>query len=132
MIIINEIDSYEFVEMKNEIFLLSEFLTLENMVGLVCEWLGWIDEGCEIRFEGQIDIGANDGSRMKTMSPVCNEKEWTTYVGVVMKSEICGTELIAIMVAQNDVGDESSQLSTLPEAVDEQHIEYVVVLTQPS
>jgi hypothetical protein len=24
------------------------------------------------------------------MSPVCDEKEWTTYVGVVFKSEICG------------------------------------------
>jgi hypothetical protein len=36
------------------------------------------------------------------------------------------------MVARNDVGDESSRSSTLPEAIDEQHIECGVVLTQPS
>jgi hypothetical protein len=36
---------------------------------------------------------------MKTKSPMCNEKEWTTYVGVVMKSEIRGIELVARMVA---------------------------------
>jgi hypothetical protein len=45
---------------------------------------------------------------MKTMSLVCDEKEWTTYVSVVMKSEIRGIELVARMVAQNDVGDENS------------------------
>jgi hypothetical protein len=28
---------------------------------------------------------------MKTMSPVCDDNEWTCYVGVVMKSEIRGT-----------------------------------------
>jgi hypothetical protein len=29
------------------------------------------------------------------MSPICNENEWTAYVGVVMKSEIRGIELVA-------------------------------------
>jgi hypothetical protein len=69
---------------------------------------------------------------MKTMSLVCDEKEWTTYVSVVMKSEIRGIELVARMVAQNDVGDENSRSSTLSEAVDEQHIECGIVLTQSS
>jgi hypothetical protein len=69
---------------------------------------------------------------MKTMSPVCDENEWTTYVGVVMKSEIHGIELVARMVAWNDVGDESSRSPTLPKAVDEQHVECGVVVTQPS
>jgi hypothetical protein len=67
---------------------------------------------------------------MKMMSPVCDDKEWTADVAVVMKSEICGIELVARMVAQNDVGDECSRSSTLPEAVDEQHVECGVVLTQ--
>jgi hypothetical protein len=35
MIIMNAIDSYEFVGMKNETFLLNEFLTLKNLVDLV-------------------------------------------------------------------------------------------------
>jgi hypothetical protein len=69
---------------------------------------------------------------MKTMSPVCDEKEWIIYVGVMMKSEIREIELVARMVAWNDIGDESSRSLTLPEAVDEQHIECGVVLTQPS
>jgi hypothetical protein len=50
----------------------------------------------------------------------------------VMKSEIHGIELVARMVARNDVGNESSWSPTLPEAVDEQHVEYGVVLTQLS
>jgi hypothetical protein len=50
----------------------------------------------------------------------------------MMKLEIHGIELIARMVARNDVGDESSRSLTLPEAVDEQHVECGVVLTQPS
>jgi hypothetical protein len=49
-----------------------------------------------------------------------------------MKSEIHEIELVVRMVARNDIGDESSRLLTLPEAVDEQHVEYGVVLTQPS
>jgi hypothetical protein len=64
------------------------------------------------------------------MSPMCNEKERTTYVGVVMKSEIHVIYLVAIMVGSNDVGDESSRSLTLPEAVDEQGVECGVVLTQ--
>jgi hypothetical protein len=33
------------------------------------------------------------------MSPVCDEKQWTAYVGVMIKSEICEIELVAIKVA---------------------------------
>jgi hypothetical protein len=69
---------------------------------------------------------------MKMMPPVCDEKEWTTYVGVVIKLEICGIELVTKLVARNNVGDKSSQSPTLPEAVDEQHVECGVVLTQSS
>jgi hypothetical protein len=47
-----------------------------------------------------------------------------------MKSEIHEIDLVARMVARNDVGDESSQSLTLPEAVDEQHVKCGVVLTQ--
>jgi hypothetical protein len=43
-----------------------------------------------------------------------------------------GMELVARMVSWNDVGDKSSRSLTLPEAIDEQRIEYGVVLTQPS
>jgi hypothetical protein len=68
---------------------------------------------------------------MKTMPPVCDENEWTTYVGVVIKLEIRGIELVARMVAQNDVGDESSRSPTLPEVLDEPHSECGIVLTQP-
>jgi hypothetical protein len=87
VVITNEIDSYEFVGMK-EAFLLNGFPTLKNVVRLVREWFGWMDEGCEVRFEGRIDIGLSNDPQMKMISPVYNEKEWTTYVGVVMKSEI--------------------------------------------
>jgi hypothetical protein len=132
VVITNEIGSYEFVGMKKKIFLLNNFLTLANVVHLVREWLGWMDEGCEVRFEGRIDIGSSNGPRMKMMPPVCDEKEWTAYVGVVMKSEIRRIELVAIKVARNDVADKSSRSPILPEAVDEHHIECGVVLTQQS
>jgi hypothetical protein len=66
LVIMNEIGSYEFVGMKKEPFLLNEFLTLENLVGLVREWLGWMDEGFEVRFKGRIDIGSSNGPRMNT------------------------------------------------------------------
>jgi hypothetical protein len=131
MIITNEIGSYEFVGMK-ETFLLNEFLSLENLVDLVRGWLGWIDEGCEVRFEGQNDIGLSNGPRMKTMSPICKEKEWTTYIGVMTKSKIHGIALVARMVGRNDVGGESSRSSTLPEVVDEWHVKCGIVLMQPS
>jgi hypothetical protein len=85
MIITNEIDSYEFVEMKKKTFLLNEFSILENLVGLVRERLGWMNEGCEVRFKCQIDIESSNGHRMKAMPPVCNEREWTTYVEVIME-----------------------------------------------
>jgi hypothetical protein len=132
VIVTNEIVSYEFVGMKKKTFLLNEFPALSNVVHLMCERLGWMDEGCEVRFEGQIDIGSSNDPRMKMMSPVCDEKEWTSYVSVVIKSEICGLELVVRMVARNGVGDESSWSLTLPEAVDEHHIECGIVLTQPS
>jgi hypothetical protein len=74
VVIINEIDSYEFVGMK-ETFLLNEILTLTNVVRLVRGQLGWIDEGREVRFEGSIDIRLSNGPRMKTMPPICDEKE---------------------------------------------------------
>jgi hypothetical protein len=64
---------------------------------------------------------------MNMMSPVYDEKECTTYVGVMMKSKIRGIEL----VDRNDVGDKSSQSLTLPEAVDEHHVECGIVFTQP-
>jgi hypothetical protein len=68
---------------------------------------------------------------MKTMSLVCDEKEWTTYISVVMKSEISGIEFVARMIARNNIGDESSRSLTLPKAIDEQHIECGFVLTEP-
>jgi hypothetical protein len=130
VIITNKIGSYEFVGMKETFF--NEFLTLTNVICLVCKWLAWMDECCEVRFEGLIDIGSSSGPRMKTMSPVCDEKEWATYVGVVMKSEIHVIELVARMISRNDVGEESSRSPTLSEAVDEQHVECDVVFTQSS
>jgi hypothetical protein len=66
------------------------------------------------------------------MSPVYDEKEWTSYIGVVIKSEIHGIELVTRMIARNDVDDESSQSLTLLEVVDEQHVESNIVPTQPS
>jgi hypothetical protein len=47
VVITNEISSYEFVGM-NETFLLNEFPTLANVVRLVRERLGWMDECCEV------------------------------------------------------------------------------------
>ncbi len=75
VVITNEIGSYEFVGM-NESFLLNEFFTLKNLAGLVRERLSWMKEG----FEGRIDLGSSNGPRMKTMSLMCNEKEWAEYV----------------------------------------------------
>jgi hypothetical protein len=131
VVITNEIGTYDFVGMKKT-FLLNKFLTLANVVHLVRERLGCMNEWCEVRFGGQIDIGLRNAPRIKMMSPVCDEKEWTAYIGIVMKSEICRIELVVRMVARNDVGDESSRSPTFPEAVDEQHVECGVVLTQPS
>jgi hypothetical protein len=61
VVITNEIGSYEFVRTKKKTFLLNEFLTLSNMVCLVRQRLGWIDEGCDIWFDGRIDIGSSNG-----------------------------------------------------------------------
>jgi hypothetical protein len=112
-------------------FLLNEFLTLDNLVGLVREQLGWMDANFYVRLEGRIDLGSSNGPRMKMISTVCNEKEWTTYLGVVMKSEILAIELVATRVDWNIICDESSRSLMMPEAVDEQLIECAVVLTQP-
>jgi hypothetical protein len=118
VVITNEIGSYEFVRMT-ETFLLNDFSIHANVVRLVRERLGWMDEGCKVQFEGQIDIRSSNESRIKTMSPVCDEKEWTIYVSVMMKSEIHRIELVTIKVARNDVADESYRSPTLPEAINE-------------
>jgi hypothetical protein len=131
VVVPNEIGSYEFVGMKKETFLLNEIPTHANVVCLVCELLGWMDEDCEVRFEGRVDIGMSNDPWMKTISPVWDEKEWKDYVTIVMKSEVRGIELVARMVAHNDVSDERSRLSTLPEVVDEQDVESGILLTQP-
>jgi hypothetical protein len=67
VVVNNEIDSYEFVGMKNETFLLIEFPTHTNLARLVREGLIWMDEGCEVQFEGRIDIGSSNSPRMKTI-----------------------------------------------------------------
>jgi hypothetical protein len=67
LVIMNEIDSYEFVGMKNETFLLNEFPTHTILARLVREGLIWMDEGCEVQFEGRIDIGSSNSPRMKTI-----------------------------------------------------------------
>jgi hypothetical protein len=131
VVITNEIGSYEFVKMKNAVFLLNEFPTHANVVRLMRERLGWMDECSEVRFKSWIDIRSSNDPRMKTMSLVSDEKEWTAYISVVMKSEISGIEFVARMIARNNVGDESSRSLTLPKAIDEQHIECGVVLTEP-
>jgi hypothetical protein len=64
VVITNDIGSYEFVEMKNETFLLNEFLTLVNVVRLARERFNWMDEGCEVWFKGHIDIRSSNGARM--------------------------------------------------------------------
>jgi hypothetical protein len=50
VVITNEIGSYKFVGMKNETFLLNEFLTHANVIRLMREQLAWMDEGYEIWF----------------------------------------------------------------------------------
>jgi hypothetical protein len=105
VVITNEIDSYEFVGMKKEIFLLNNFLALKNVVGLVHERLGWMDEGCEVIFKCQIDIGSSNNPRINMMSSVCNENEWTSYIMIVMKLEIRRIKLFARMVVWNHIGD---------------------------
>jgi hypothetical protein len=61
VVITNGIGSYEFVRVKKETSLLNEFVTHANVVHLVCGRLGWMDEGCEVQFEGHIDIGLSNG-----------------------------------------------------------------------
>jgi hypothetical protein len=61
VIVTNEIGSYEFVGMKEDTFLLNEFPTLANVVRLVRKQLDWMDDGCEVRFAGRIDIGLRNG-----------------------------------------------------------------------
>jgi hypothetical protein len=50
----------------------------------------------------------------------------------MMKSENHKIELVARMVARNDVCDESLRSPTLREVVDEQHVKCGILLTQPS
>jgi hypothetical protein len=38
--------------MRNETFLLNEFSTLENLVGLEREQLAWMEDGSDVWFEG--------------------------------------------------------------------------------
>jgi hypothetical protein len=111
-------------------FLLNEFLAFVNVVYLVREWLAWMDEDYEVSFECRIDIGSSNAPRMKTMSPICDEKEWAAYVGVVIKLEIHKIGLVTRMVTRNDVCDESSRSPTLLEAVDMPHVKCGVMLTQ--
>jgi hypothetical protein len=70
-----------FGERIKETFLLNEFLTLGNLAGLVRERLSWMKEG----FECRIDLGSSNGPRVKTMSLMCNEKEWAEYVRVMIE-----------------------------------------------
>jgi hypothetical protein len=63
VVITNEIGSYEFIGMKKETFLLNKFPTLANVVRLVRERLSWMNEGCEVQFEGRIDISSSNGHR---------------------------------------------------------------------
>jgi hypothetical protein len=128
----NDIGSHEFVGMKKEIFWLKECLTLANVGGLVRECLNWLEENCDVRFEGRCDIGSSNGPRIKVMGLVCTEKDWETYVEVVTKFEVHGLELVATRVEQNVVCDECSRLPMLPEVVDEHAIECPIPLTQPS
>jgi hypothetical protein len=51
VVITNEIGSYDFVGMKKKTFLLNGFSTLANVVCLVRDRLGWMDEGCEVRLK---------------------------------------------------------------------------------
>jgi hypothetical protein len=96
----------------------------------VREPLGWMDKGRKVCFEGRIDIGLSSDPQIKMISLVCNEKEWTPYVRVVIKSEIRGIELVAKIIAWNDVGDGSSRSPTLLKAIDDEHVECGIVLTQ--
>jgi hypothetical protein len=68
-----------------------------------------MDEDFEVRFKGLIDIGSSNDPRMKMASLVCNEKECTAYVRVIMKLEIHRIELVVRMVGWNNVGDENSR-----------------------
>jgi hypothetical protein len=98
VVITNVIDSYKFVGMKKEIFLLNDFLALKNVVDLVHERLGWMDEGCKVIFKCQIDIGSSNGPQINMMSSVCNENEWTSYVRIMMKLEIHRIKLFARII----------------------------------
>jgi hypothetical protein len=128
----DNIGSQEYVGMKKEIFWLKECPTLANVGGLMREPLNWLEENCDVRFEGRCDIGSSNDPRIKVMGLVCTEKDWETNVEVVMKSEVRGLELIATRVERNNVCDECSRSPTLSEAVDEHAIECPVPLTQPS
>jgi hypothetical protein len=59
---------------------LKECLTLANVGGLVRECLNWLEENCDVRFEGRCDIGSSNDPRIKVMGPVCTEKDWETML----------------------------------------------------
>jgi hypothetical protein len=54
-----------------ETFLLNKFLTLAIVVHLMRERLDWMDEDCEVRFEGRIDIESSNAP------PLLNEDDVT-------------------------------------------------------
>jgi hypothetical protein len=89
-----------------------------------------MDENFDVRLEDQIDVGLSNGPWMKMMLAMCNE-EWTSYVGVVMESEIHGIELVAARVGRNIICDKSSRSPMMSKAVDGGPIKCAVVLTQP-
>jgi hypothetical protein len=57
--------------------------------------------------------GANEAGALVPI-PICDEKEWITYVGIVMKLEIHKIELVVKMGAYNDVGDEDVKRMYVP------------------
>jgi hypothetical protein len=117
--IVNEIGSYEFVGMKKDNFFVKWVSDTGNLVGLVRERLGWKGENFDVWLEGWIDLGSSNGPWMKMKSAVCNENEWTTYVGVIMMSEFRAMELVATRVGRNIICDEISRSPTMSEAIDE-------------
>ena len=128
----DKIGSCKFVGMKRENFLVLEFPRFEGLFRLMRERLGWMEQSYDVCLEGQIDVGSSNGPRIKAMAPMCDENEWTAYVGVVMKSKVRSIELVARKVLRNVVCDENLYSPTLPDSVDQQPIECVDVLTQPS
>ena len=51
-VILNEIGICDFVGMKRENFLVNEFPTLEELIGLGRERLGWMEASVDVHLEG--------------------------------------------------------------------------------